>query len=204
PGAHAVWEQVAALAGSGSGADPRLAADLLEHRALTTALAGAPDCHALFAESRDAHLAVGQRGRAALAELRIATAGAQFGAEPAEIRALLASAVRSAEALDGAEPDRVRRVASAELTHIRFEAFLRDSEGAEGEPDGASQLASELAEFITAKDGGDHADDLAVLIADAEALLAQCALRGGNQEQAERLLAAAADRTIAAHRPWEA
>ncbi|WP_052457059.1 tetratricopeptide repeat protein [Streptomyces sp. AcH 505] len=202
PGADSQWERVAArLEAAGQTPDPLLAADLLEHRALRAARAGAQDARELFAESLAAHRAIGQDGRAALAELRLATAAAQSGAEAAEIRELLATALGSAEALADTDPSRARRVAAAEINGIRIEAFLRAGE-ADHDHDGVDgRLERELTAFVAARES---AEGLGHLVAEAELMLAEFALRSGDEERAESLFGSAAERNIAAGQPGEA
>ncbi|MFE7100595.1 hypothetical protein ACFVBL_39175, partial [Streptomyces erythrochromogenes] len=137
---------------------------------------------------------------------------AQSAAAPAEIRALLRAARRSAEALEHAEPLRPRRIALAELTAIRLESYLRTVEaaGPDGHHDhshpheadrehGHGELAAELTAFIAT-----HEKTAPDLVAEAEEMLGRVTLAQGDPEQALPMLAASAARALAAGRPWQA
>ncbi|MFJ3922399.1 tetratricopeptide repeat protein [Streptomyces sp. NPDC090022] len=200
PQADELWEQVGRRAETepGEAVDAALTADLLEHRVLAAARAGDPTVRERFALVRDAQRAAGQEERAVLAQLRLATAALQFGAEPQEARALLAEAAAAAQALGADEPMRARRIATAELTRIRAEAHLASASG-EADETGEDGTAAALAGFVAAY-GADP--DLADLVLDAEELLAHLVLHDGDAERGETLLASAAARGIAAGRPW--
>ncbi|MCX5406051.1 tetratricopeptide repeat protein [Streptomyces sp. NBC_00335] len=215
PGADALWEQVALHPEAASGADPLVAADVADHRALAAARAGAGDAAELLAGVRERYRELGLAERAALAELRLATVAAQSGTGAGELRALLAVALRAAEALDADDPLRTRRIALAELTGIRVESYLRSVEATEdpehghgdghGHGHGAShdgqhghgELAAELAAFADA-----YAAALPDVVAEAEEMLGRLALSQGDPERAVALLAGSADRSVAAGRPW--
>ncbi|MFB7177476.1 tetratricopeptide repeat protein [Streptomyces sp. NPDC056257] len=211
PGADALWAEVAVRVEAQPEPDPLVRADLADQQALAAARRGAEEAPQLLAAVRDAYRALGRAERAALAELRLASVAAQSGAAPAEIRELLRIALRSAEALDAAEPLRARRIALAELSAIRVESYLRSVEAAGsddqhqdhhhgGEDEhGHSELAAELTAFISAY--GDVAPDL---VADAEEMLGRVALAQGDPERALPLLAASAARAVTAGRPWQA
>ncbi len=130
PGADALWAEVAVRVEAQPEHDPLVRADLADQQALAAARRGAEEAPQLLAAVRDAYRALGRAERAALAELRLASVAAQSGAAPAEIRKLLRIALRSAEALDAAEPLRARRIALAELSAIRVESYLRSVEAA--------------------------------------------------------------------------
>ncbi|MEV6956148.1 tetratricopeptide repeat protein [Streptomyces sp. NPDC051183] len=216
PAADGLWAEVAARLDERSGqdgqdAEPLLLADVADHRALSAARSGAADAAELLTAVRDRYRALGRAERAALAELRLATAAAQAVGAPGEIRALLAAALQSAEALDPAEPLRTRRIALAELTSIRVESYLRSVEAAHsdapgdghdhghGHSDGHDEFAAELAAFAAAYD-----ETLPDVVAEAEETLGRLALSQGDPDRAATLLAAAAARSVAAGRPWEA
>ncbi|MBT2472955.1 hypothetical protein J7E97_35185, partial [Streptomyces sp. ISL-66] len=186
------------------------------HRALAAARAGADGAAELLAAVRDGYRALGLAERAALAELRLATLGAQSGAGAGELRGLLAVALRSAEALAEDEPQRIRRIALAELTSIRVESYLRSLEEAEAHSEdgahdgpgshgghdhaqdhGHGPLAAELGAFVDA-----YASVVPDLAAEAEEMLGRIALTEGDPERAVALLAGSADRSVAAGRPW--
>ncbi|MFD9167484.1 hypothetical protein ACFVZ8_36715, partial [Streptomyces sp. NPDC059558] len=169
-------------------------------RALAAARSGAPEAAQLLSAVRDGYRALGLAERAALAELRLAGVAAQSEAAPAEVRALVHAALRAAEALDAAEPLRARRIALAELSAIRIESYLRSVETADAEDHHGHHgvLAAELTEFVAAHDGV-----LADLVAEAEEMLGRVALAQGDPERAVPLLAASAERAIAAGRPWQ-
>ncbi|MEV0988347.1 tetratricopeptide repeat protein [Streptomyces sp. NPDC049949] len=187
--------------------DPLLAADVADQRALTAARGGAPNAAELLEAVRDRYRELGQSERAALAELRLASAAAQSGAEPRRIRELLAVALKAAEALDADEPLRGRRIALAELSSIRVESYLRSLEaGPEhehlhepGQGHGHDELAAELDAFVAAYE---HA--LPDLAAEAEEMLGRVALSQGEPERALPLLAASAARAVSAGLPWQA
>lgn len=130
PGADALWAEVAARVDAQPDPDPLVRTDLADQQALAAARRGAEEAPQLLAAVRDGYRALGRAERAALAELRLASVAAQSGAAPAQIRDLLRIALRSAEALDAAEPLRVRRIALAELSAIRVESYLRSVEAA--------------------------------------------------------------------------
>ncbi|MGI5444477.1 tetratricopeptide repeat protein [Streptomyces sp. CA-243310] len=214
PGADALWSELAArvAALAESEVDPLLSADLADHRAVSAARAGAPEAAQLLAAARDRYRTLGQAERAALAELRLAGVAAQTGADPAETRRLLATAVRAAEALDPADPARALRVARAELTTIRLEPYLRSIEAThehdesghdhehEHEQDhGHAALAAELDSFITSYVGA-----LPDVAAEAQEMLGRVILAQGDPERALSSLAASADRAVAAGYPWQA
>ncbi|MEU9162925.1 tetratricopeptide repeat protein [Streptomyces sp. NPDC048424] len=211
PGADALWAEVAVRVEAQPEPDPLVLADLADQRALASARRGDEEAPQLLAAVRDGYRALGRAERAALAELRLASVAAQSGAAPAEIRELLRVALRSAEALDAAEPLRARRIALAELSAIRVESYLRSVEAAgpddhhqdhhhDGEEEhGHGELAAELTGFISA-----YGDVAADLVADAEEMLGRVALAQGDPERALPLLAASAARAVAAGRPWQA
>ncbi|MFF5807819.1 tetratricopeptide repeat protein [Streptomyces sp. NPDC012746] len=218
PASDALWAEVAGRAYAlGDAVDPLVRADVADQRALAAARGGAADAALLVAAVRDGYRALGRQERAALAELRLASVAAQSGAAPGEIRELLAVALRAAEALDAAEPLRVRRIALAELSAIRLESHLRSVEAADGHGHGPGQkhghvhghgqdhghgrgeLAAELGAFVAS-----YARTLPDLVADAEEMLGRVALSEGDPERALPLLASSADRAVAAGRPWQA
>ncbi|MCX5196315.1 tetratricopeptide repeat protein [Streptomyces sp. NBC_00249] len=227
PAADTLWTEVAVLASGRpeSEVHPILAADIADHQALTAARAGAQDAAELLTAVRDRYRALGQAERAALAQLRLATVAAQAGAEPGEVRELLAAGLRAAEALDPAEPFRGRRIAVAELSAIRLEPYLRSVEAARehdqehghdhghdaahghgghghgggDDPHSHLWLEGELTAFVAA-----YAPTLADVTADAEEMLGRVALSQGDPERALPLLAASAARSIEAGRPWHA
>ncbi|WP_404958848.1 tetratricopeptide repeat protein [Streptomyces sp. 147326] len=211
PGADALWAEVAVRVDAQPDPDPLVRADLADQQALAAARRGAEEAPQLLAAVRDGYRALGRAERAALAELRLASVAAQSGAAPAQIRDLLRVALRSAEALDAAEPLRVRRIALAELSAIRVESYLRSVEAAgpddphQGHHHGEDQehahgeLAAELTSFISA-----YEDGAADLAAEAEEMLGRVALAQGDPERAVPLLATSAARAVAAGRPWQA
>ncbi|MCB5178041.1 tetratricopeptide repeat protein [Streptomyces antimicrobicus] len=219
PSAGALWDEVDRRAQErqqeqAREPDAALAADLLEHRAMAAARAGAPDLSERFARVRDAHRAAGQEQRAALAELHLATAAVQSGAAPEEVRALLAAAMATARALPADEPLRARRIARAELTGIRIAAYLSGEADGAGEP-GPSDAPDAWVQIGEPGEGGgtragleafvaDHGPDpeLAVEVSEAEEMLAHLALEAGDAERGQALLASAAERVLAADRPW--
>ncbi|MFF8828353.1 tetratricopeptide repeat protein [Streptomyces sp. NPDC015131] len=222
PRAAAAWERVEQLvARSGEAPDERLAADLLDARAVRAGHADEDGARELFERVASAHRSVGEPGRAVLAELRLVIAAVRSGAAPDEVRRLLASASASAEALDPDDPSRARRIATAALTRVKLSPLLTDhpaqddgpesegagepeSEGA-GEPEGHDRhVDAELAAFVeefSAVSGGSTVEDL---LAEAESMRAALAWRAGAVERAEALLASAARRCADAGRPWEA
>ncbi|MGW6618630.1 tetratricopeptide repeat protein [Streptomyces erythrochromogenes] len=212
PGADALWAEVALRLDAQPVTDPLVRADLADQQALAAARGGAPEARELLAAVRDQYRALGRAERAALAELRMAGAAAQSAAAPAEIRALLRAALRSAEALDHAEPLRARRIALAELSAIRLESYLRTVEavGPDGHHDhghhhegdqehGHGEFAAELSAFIAA-----HEETAPDLVAEAEEMLSRVTLAQGDPERALPMLAASAARALAAGRPWQA
>ncbi|MFJ9801144.1 hypothetical protein [Streptomyces wuyuanensis] len=196
PSADGLWTAVARLAGAHEGvADAGLAGDLLEHRAHTAAIAGDAEAVALFTEAAGAHREAGEHGRAAYADLAAAGTAVQFGSGPQEIRRLLGTALASAEAVDGSDPARPRRLASAELTRIRIESFLRGheehsrgaDEGQEGQdgtgegPEGAEQAAGDGEEAGHGVPG--HGVD-ALMVAELEAFVAGAGASGSGETAA--------------------
>lgn len=196
PSADGLWTAVARLAGAHEGvADAGLAGDLLEHRAHTAAIAGDAEAVVLFTEAAGAHREAGEHGRAAYADLAAAGTAVQFGSGPQEIRRLLGTALASAEAVDGSDPARPRRLASAELTRIRIESFLRGheehsrgaDEGQEGQdgtgegPEGAEQAAGDGEEAGHGVPG--HGVD-ALMVAELEAFVAGAGASGSGETAA--------------------
>lgn len=218
PRASAVWDRVEALVTeTGAATDALLAADLLDQRALRAGRAGEDGARQLFERAVVAYRDAGEPGRAALAELRVASAAAQSGAEADEIRDLLGTAAASAEALDPADRTRTRRIATVALMRAKFEAILRDGEkernadteengvsGENGESDDASRFDADLAAFVTEFAEASGEDDVDDLLAEAERLRADLAWRAGATERADALLASAARRCVDAGRPWDA
>ncbi|MER6312872.1 tetratricopeptide repeat protein [Streptomyces sp. NPDC001581] len=212
PGADAIWAEVAVRVEAQPEPDPLVLADLADQQALAAARRGDEAAPQLLASVRDGYRALGRAERAALAELRLASVAAQSGAAPAEIRELLRVALRSAEALDAAEPLRARRIVLAELSAIRVESYLRSVEAADADDHhqdhhhageeghgGHGELAAELTAFISAYE--EAATDL---VADAEEMLGRVALAQGDPERALPLLATSAARAVAVGRPWQA
>ncbi|MFJ3974642.1 tetratricopeptide repeat protein [Streptomyces sp. NPDC090021] len=220
PGADALWAEVAlrreaqreGQREADPEGDPLVRADLADQQALAAARRGAQNAGELLAAVRDEYRALGRAERAALAELRMAGAAARSAAAPAEIRALLRAALRSAEALDRTEPLRARRIALAELSAIRLESYLRTVEntGPDGHHDhghphagdqehGHAELAAELTAFVAV-----HREAAPDLVAEAEEMLGRVALAQGDPERAVPLLATSAERAVAAGRPWQA
>lgn len=213
PGSAALWAEVAVRISEHpeAEADPGLRADVADHLALAAARAGAPDAVRLLEAARDGYRALGQSERSALAELRLASAAAQAGAEPGEVRRLLAAGLRAAEALDAAEPLRARRIATAELSALRLEPYLRSVETArehghehgheqgEGHDHGHTALEAELTSFVDS-----YAEALPDLAAEGEELLGRLLLSRGETDRALPLLAASAAHAVAAGRPWHA
>ncbi|MFE2476925.1 tetratricopeptide repeat protein [Streptomyces sp. NPDC059389] len=209
PAADALWAEIGVRvdARPEDEVDPLLAADVADQRALTAARGGAANAAELLEAVRDRYRELGRSERAALAELRLASAAAQSGAEPQRIRELLAVALKAAEALDADEPLRGRRIALAELSSIRVESYLRSVEAGPGhehlhEPGqdhGHGELAAELDAFVAA-----YEQDLPDLAAEAEEMLGRVALSQGDPERALPLLAASAARAVSAGLPWQA
>ncbi|UQX02053.1 tetratricopeptide repeat protein [Streptomyces sp. RerS4] len=218
PSAAALWEEIAVRVSARpeSEVDPLLAADVADHRALVAARAGAPDAARLLVDVRDGYRALGQVNRAALVELRLATVAARRGAAPAEIRDLLAVGLRAAEALDPADPARVRRIAAAELAALRLEPYLRSVEGAHAHEDGHDHVghghedhghedhgheavADALDSFVAS-----YEQVVPDLAADAEEVRGRLALSQGDTDEALLLLARSATRSVEAGRPWQA
>ncbi|WP_328404481.1 tetratricopeptide repeat protein [Streptomyces sp. NBC_00390] len=206
PKASSAWDRVDALVAERDEApDPMLAADLLERRAVRAGHAGGDTVRSFFEQTVAAYRAAGDPGRAALNELRVVYAAAQTGAEPDEIRKLLATATASAQALDPSDPTRTRRIATAALSALKLEPALRDTDGGELVLDHTrfdSDLAAFVAEFAGAvtQEGGEIGD----LLSDAEQLRAEQAWHTGDVERADELFASAAGRSITAGRPWDA
>ncbi|MFE6907287.1 tetratricopeptide repeat protein [Streptomyces erythrochromogenes] len=212
PGADGLWAEVALRLDAQPATDPLVLADLADQRALAAARGGAPEARELLAAVRDEYRALGRAERAALAELRMAGAAAQSAAAPAEIRTMLRAALRSAEALDHAEPLRARRIALAELSAIRLESYLRTVEAAGpgvhhdhghphegGQEHGHGELAAELTAFVAI-----HEEAAPDLVAEAEEMLGRVTLAQGDPDRALPMLAASAARALAAGRPWQA
>ncbi|MET9800560.1 tetratricopeptide repeat protein [Streptomyces sp. NPDC006368] len=213
PRASVVWDRIDALvaAAGGEATDPLLAADLLDHRALRAGRADEDGARELFEEVVTAYRAAGEPSRAALAELRLVSAAAREGAEPHEIRDLLATASASAQALDLDDPMRTRRMATAALTRIKVDAMLRHAEDGHRSPadrdgHGDARLATDLSGFIEqfAQFADGAAGGVEDLLAEADEMRADLAWRAGDGETADALLALAAQRTLAAGRPWDA
>ncbi|MEU2263148.1 tetratricopeptide repeat protein [Streptomyces sp. NPDC019645] len=186
PSADGLWTAVARLAGAHEGvADAGLAGDLLEHRAHTAALAGEAEAVALFTEAAGAHREAGEHGRAAYADLAAAGTAVRFGSGPQEIRRLLATALAAAGALDASDPSRPRRLASAELTRIRVESFLRgheehsDGEDGTGEGPAGAEQAAEHGEGAGHDAPGHGAD--ALMVAELEAFVAGAGASGSGE-----------------------
>lgn len=191
PSADGLWTAVARLAGAHEVvADAGLAGDLLEHRAHTAAIAGEAEAVALFTEAAGAHREAGEHGRAAYADLAAAGTAVQSGSGPQEIRRLLGTALAAAQALDASDPSRPRRHASAELTRIRVEAFLRGHEehsGGEDDaeddgtgegPEGAEQAAAHGEG--AGPDAPGHGVD-ALMVAELEAFVAGSGASGSGE-----------------------
>ncbi|MEU4062382.1 tetratricopeptide repeat protein [Streptomyces wedmorensis] len=214
PSADRLWAEVAELAAAGgeatTDADPVLAADLLAHRAVLAAQAEDPKAADLYGEAAAAYRAAGHLGRAAHAELGVAGCAARHGAEPEEIRALLAAATEAARALDDTDPERTRRLLAAELATLRIGTHLSERAADEAAPpSGTAHLAAALARLVA--EHGDEpaartagAGGIADLIADSEVTLARLALEEHDLDRAGILLASAAGRLIAADQPWDA
>ncbi|MEU0275863.1 tetratricopeptide repeat protein [Streptomyces sp. NPDC006307] len=233
PGATAAWDRVEAFVdaagagdpdgtghpngsddgdgGDGAAVDPLLAADLLDHRAIRAGQAGDERARELFERTAAAYRAAGEPSRAALADLRVATAAVRAGAEPEEIRDLVAAAAAAAQDLDPADPTRTRRIATAALLKIKIDAALRhdqedhDHENHGEEDHGDARLEADLAAF-TQQFGRDHGDGSGVddLLAEADGIRADLAWRAGDPDTADELLALAARRVLAAGHPWDA
>ncbi|MGW3328117.1 tetratricopeptide repeat protein [Streptomyces virginiae] len=201
PGTDALWAEVAVRLDTQPQADPLVRADLADQQALAAGRRGDEEAPELLSAVREDYRALGLAERVALTELRLAGVAAQSGAAPAEVRALLRVALRSAEALDAAEPLRARRIALAELSAIRMESYLRSVETPEGDDhhDHHGVLAAELTDFVAAHEG-----TAADLVAEAEEMLGRVALAQGDPERAVPLLAASAARAVLAGRPWQA
>lgn len=207
PGTDALWAEVGVRLDARPEPDPMVSADLADQRALAAARNGDEDAPGLLTAVRDTYLALGRAERAALAELRLAGVAARSGATPAEIRALFRVAARAAEALDPAEPSRTRRIALVELSVIRVESYLRSLDaphdhdhGHDGAHDhGHGEVVAELADFVAA-----YAGTVPDLAAEAEEMLGRLALSQGDPDRAVVLLATAAERAVAAGRPWQA
>ncbi|MEU5159872.1 tetratricopeptide repeat protein [Streptomyces sp. NPDC020875] len=230
PTARARWAEVAHRAGTEPGAadDPALAADLLEVGARDAAEDGAPDATGRFLEAARAHRAAGRPSRAAYTELAAAGAAARSGAPGEEVAELLAAAVRSAGELDASDPTRERRIALAELAELRLGSVLRHraaeatadpEDPAAGHGYGPEEVDPELLAgldaFVAARSAavspatapagaGTDPYGTADVLAQAELTLAHLLLPAGEPERAAALLKSAAERFIAAGRPWEA
>ncbi|MFG3496724.1 tetratricopeptide repeat protein [Streptomyces sp. NPDC047886] len=231
PAAQAAWDLAEAARDQLPETDPLLDADLLEHRAMRTARAGADDARELFERVVAAYRAAGEPSRAALNELRVTVAAARTGAEPSEVRRLLEAAASAARALDPADPTRKRRLATVALTRIRLAAALgHEQDEAHARLD--ERLASFVTEFSAATAAGHAPDDrhdaaegrapddrhdtadgrvpdveadaLEDLIAEAEVMRATHAWQAGDPQAADALLASAAQRCVAAGRGWDA
>ncbi|WP_328789687.1 MULTISPECIES: tetratricopeptide repeat protein [unclassified Streptomyces] len=206
PGTDALWAEVAVRLDAHPEADPLLRADLADQQALAAGRSGAAEAPELLRAVRDDYRALGLAERAALAELRLAGVAAQSAAAPTEVRKLLRVALRSAQALDAAEPLRARRIALVELWTIRMESYLRSVETDDDHDhhdhdhdDHHGELAAELTDFIATHEG-----TLADLVAEAEEMLGRVALTQGDPERAVPLLASSAARAAGAGRPWQA
>ncbi|MFF9867276.1 tetratricopeptide repeat protein [Streptomyces sp. NPDC013953] len=203
PRAAVLWDRIEALVArtGGAASDPLLAADLLDHRALRAGRGGESSARELFERVAAAYRAAGEPSRAALAELRVVSAAVHAGAEPEEIRDLLATATAAAHALDPEEPTRTRRAATAALTRIKVEAMLSHDH----DDHGATRLGSDLTAFVEQfaqhanEDGG--VDDL---LAEADRMRADLAWQAGDPDTAEGLLSLAAQRAVASGHPWDA
>lgn len=209
PRAAALWDRVEALvaAAGGEAADPLLAADLLDHRALRAGRGGEPSARELFERVAAAYRAAGEPSRAVLAELRVVTAAVRAGAEPGEIRDLLAAATASAHALAPEDPTRTRRTATAALTRIKVEAMLSHDHGDRNDQGdhGASRLGADLTAFV--EQFAQHANDeggVDDLLAEADRMRADLAWQAGDPDTAEGLLSLAAQRAVASGHPWDA
>ncbi|MFG3041453.1 tetratricopeptide repeat protein [Streptomyces sp. NPDC048330] len=217
PSADALWDRVADLVEGGAAdateaelTDPLLTADLLAHRAATAARAGASTARSLYAEAAASYRAAGRPGRAAHAELGVAGSALQAGADPEEVRALLAVAARSAHALDETDPERVRRVLGAEVNILRMEAHLSELSADESTPSEAGALLAEGLSGIVGRHGDEPAahtggqGSFADLVADSEVTLARILLGENDLDTAAALLESAARRLTAAGQPWDA
>ncbi|MFK8907459.1 tetratricopeptide repeat protein [Streptomyces sp. YS-3] len=216
PSADTLWARAAELVEAGEESpDAATAADLLEFRATMAARSGSEEAGDLFARAAEAQRAAGRPARAAYALLGIAADGARSDKDPAEVRRLLTVATEAARALDEADPDRARRIAAAELTALQIGSYLRGRETPEEQEEGKetekeaerqvadAHLADGLEAFVGAHGGGARAD-VAGVVAEAELILARTALTAGEPDRAEPLLVSAAQRCLAAGRPWEA
>ncbi|MBD0740963.1 hypothetical protein [Streptomyces sp. CBMA152] len=204
PAADGLWARITELADAGEELpDTGVTGEVLEHRAVGAARAGSDRARTLFVEAAEAHRSAGQHARAAYAELALAGTAAQFGAEPTEIRELLAAATDAARALDEADPARRRRIVAAELATIQIESYLR---GRESQETVDPQFVAELEDFVARHAVGeaDGQADVDDVLADAELTLARLALTVGQLDRAERLLVSAADRCLGVERPWDA
>ncbi|GAA1358880.1 tetratricopeptide repeat protein [Streptomyces beijiangensis] len=189
PGTRAVWNRIEALIRDGAeSVDSLLAAELLEHAAVRT-----PSREG-FEAAVAAYRAAGEPSRAAINEVWVTVITAQQGADAEEVRALLATAAASADALDPADPTRVRRIAAVDLTRIRLHTIL----SGERETD----LGPAVEEFVARY--ASHPGDVDDLLADAETMLAQRAWGAHDWAPAEALLTSAAERGLGAGRPWDA
>ncbi|NGO81768.1 hypothetical protein G6045_39900 [Streptomyces sp. YC504] len=124
PQAPLAWERVAEALGTEEPDSAFLAAELLEHRAVAAAKAGAPDAGALLRSCRDAHRDAGHDARTALMELHLAVHAAASGDSPDAVRTQLEAAMRAAREL-WSNAWWERRTAQASLTNIRVQAHLR-------------------------------------------------------------------------------
>ncbi|WP_329120140.1 tetratricopeptide repeat protein [Streptomyces sp. NBC_01465] len=189
PGTRAVWDRIEALTrDGGQSVDSLLAAELLEHTAIRT------PSRAGFEAAVAAYRAADEPSRAAIAEVWVTVAAAQEGADPEEIRTLLATAAASAEALDAADSTRVRRIAAVDLTRIRLDGLLSGAAESEAGP--------AVEEFVVRYEA--VPEDVSDLLADAETMLAQRAWAAQDWPLAEALLTSAAERGPGAGRPWDA
>ncbi|WP_031074181.1 tetratricopeptide repeat protein [Streptomyces sp. NRRL S-118] len=203
PRAAVLWDRIEALVArtGGAASDPLLAADLLDHRALRAGRGGEPSARELFERVAAAYRAAGEPSRAALADLRVVSAAVHAGAEPEEIRDLLATATAAAHALDPEEPTRTRRAATAALTRIKVEAMLSHDH----DDHGATRLGSDLTAFV--EQFAQHANEdggLDDLLAEADRMRADLAWQAGDPDTAEGLLSLAAQRAVASGHPWDA
>lgn len=215
PSAPGLWAEVARLVdaaeGTGEGClpDPALAGDLLAHRAMTAAGAGDPEARVLYAEAAASYRAAGHHSRAAHALLAVAGCAAQSDTDADEIRELLAAAQLAAQELDGADPERPRRIAAAEVTVLRIESYLRLRVTDDPASPVDHCLAAGLEGFVTTYGGEPAAltagpGSVADIVADSELLLAQMAMAVDDFERVTPLLNSAARRLQAAEQPWDA
>ncbi|MGW7050161.1 tetratricopeptide repeat protein [Streptomyces sp. NPDC054887] len=229
PGRTAAWDRVAeaveaVAAAGGDGPDALLAADLLSHRAVVAGREHRQPPRALFAEAAEAYRAVGEPARAALSELHLALAALQEGAEAEEVRRLLDAAAAAAEALDPADPARLRRMAGADLMRIKVETFLAHQASAHGESahgesahghsahgeggqdadgDPAPAALADLVERYAEHGGTGEVTGVDDILADAEIMLAQDAWEEQDWIRVEALLSSAADRCVSTGRVWQ-